>query len=138
MLSELLESALSLTRICPSATVTRDDDMDDALKAKLNEARQRMNSQQAGINANRKHDDPAMREWARGKQRPANAERAQFRKSLTDEERSQIEERIQQVLDDNPALSPANAAALDSKIEPPSVSFEVLDEYYFLRDILAG
>jgi len=126
------------TRICPSPTVARHDDMDDALKAKLNEARQRMNSQQAGINANRKHDDPAMREWARGKQRPANAERAQFRKSLTDEERSQTEERIQEVLDDNPALTPANAATLDSKIEPPSVSFEVLDEYYFLRDILAG
>jgi hypothetical protein len=112
--------------------------MDDALKAKLNEARNRMNSQQAGINANRKHDDPAMREWARGKQRPANAERARFRKSLTDEERNQIEERIQQLLDDNPALSPANAATLDSKIERPSVSFEVLDEYYFLKDILAG
>ena len=26
-----------------------------------------MNRQQAGINAHRKHDDPAMREWARGK-----------------------------------------------------------------------
>jgi hypothetical protein len=114
------------------------NNMDETLRAKLDEARERMNSKQAGINANRKHDDPAMREWARGKQRPANAERAQFRKSLTDEERSQIEERIQQVLDDNPALSPANAATLDSKIEPPSVSFEVVDEYYFLRDILAG
>jgi hypothetical protein len=41
--------------------------MDAALKAKLDEARERMNSQQAGINANRKHDDPKMREWARGK-----------------------------------------------------------------------
>ena len=112
--------------------------MDDALKAKLDEARKRMNCQQAGINANRKHDDPAMREWARGKQRPANAERAQFRNSLTDEDRNQIEERIQQLLDDNPPLSSANAAPLDSKSEPPSVSFEVLDEYYFLRDILAG
>jgi hypothetical protein len=110
--------------------------MDETLKAKLDEARNQMNSQQAGINANRKHDDLAMREWARGKQRPANAERARFRKSLTDEERSQIEERIQQLLDDNPTLSPAKAATLDSKIEPPSVSFEVLDEYYFLRDIL--
>jgi hypothetical protein len=112
--------------------------MDESLKAKLDEARNRMNSQQAGINANRKHDDPAMREWARGKQRPANAERAQFRNSLTDEDRNQIEERIQELLDDNPALSVANAATLDSKIEPPSVSFEVLDEYYFLRDVLAG
>ena len=65
--------------------------MDDTLRAKLDEARTRMNSQQAGINANRKHDDPAMREWARGKQRPANAERAQFRNSLTDEDRSQID-----------------------------------------------
>jgi hypothetical protein len=37
--------------------------MDEALKAKLDEARERMNSQQDGINANRKHDDPAMREW---------------------------------------------------------------------------
>jgi len=34
-----------------------------------------MNSEQAGINANRKNDDPAMRQWARGKQRPANSER---------------------------------------------------------------
>jgi len=49
--------------------------MDDALRAKLDEARARLNSQQAGINANRKHDDQAMREWARGEQRPANAER---------------------------------------------------------------
>jgi hypothetical protein len=111
--------------------------MDKPLIAKLDEARKRMNSQQAGINANRKHDDPATREWARGKQRPANAERAQFRASLTDEDRRQIEERIDQLVRDNPTLSPTNARALDSKTEPPSVSVEVLDEYYFLRDILA-
>jgi hypothetical protein len=111
--------------------------MDEALKAKLDEARERMNSQQAGINASRKHDDPAMREWARGKQRPANAERAQFRASLTDEDRSQIEERIEQLLQDNPALSPTNARALNPETEPPSVSSEVLDEYYFLRDMVA-
>jgi hypothetical protein len=110
--------------------------MDVALKAKLDEARERMNSQQAGINANRKHDDPAVREWARGKQRPANAERAQFRASLTDEDRSQIEERMEQLVRDNPALSPTNARTLDSKTERSSVSAEVLDEYYFLRDIV--
>jgi len=120
-----------------SDSCEKDDNMDAALKAKLAEARERMNSQQAGINANRKHDDPAMREWARGKQRPANAERAQFRDSLTDEDRSQIEERIEQLVHDNPTLSPTNARALDSETEPPSVSVEVLDEYYFLRDILA-
>jgi hypothetical protein len=79
--------------------------MDDAPKAKLDEARNRMNSQQAGTNAHGKHDDPAMREWARGKQGPANAGRAQFRKSLTDETRSQIEEHREQLVDDNPALS---------------------------------
>jgi hypothetical protein len=111
--------------------------MDEALKAKLDEARERMNRQQAGINASRKHDDPAMREWARGKQRPANAERAQFRASLTDEDRSQIEERIEQLLHDNPALSPTKARALNPETEPPSVSAEVLDEYYFLRDMVA-
>jgi hypothetical protein len=111
--------------------------MDAALKAKLDEARERMSSQQAGINENRKHDDPAMREWARGKQRPANAERAQFRASLTDEERRQIEERIEQLLHDNPALSPTSARTLDPNTGPPSVPFEVLDEYYFLRDILS-
>jgi hypothetical protein len=77
-----------------------------------------------------------MREWARGKQRPANAERAQFRNSLAEGERNQIEERIQQLLDENPALSPVNAATLDARTEPPSVAFEVLDEYYFLRDII--
>jgi len=110
--------------------------MDGALKAKLDEARERMNSQQAGINADRKREDRATREWARGKQRPANAERALFRNSLTDEDRRQIEERIQQLLDDNPALSPTNARTLDSKTEPPCVSLEVRDEYYFLRDIV--
>ena len=112
------------------------NNMDGALKAKLDEARERMNSQQAGINADRKREDRATREWARGKQRPANAERALFRYSLTDEDRRQIEERIQQLLDDNPALSPTNARTLDSKTEPPCVSLEVLDEYYFLRDIV--
>jgi hypothetical protein len=111
--------------------------MDAALKAKLDEARERMSTQQAGINANRKHDDPAMREWARGKQRPANEERDRFRKSLTDEERTQIEERIEQLVHDNPTLCTTNAPTVDSKIEPPSLPFEVLDEYYFLKDILA-
>jgi hypothetical protein len=38
---------------------------------------------------------------------------------------------------DDPTLSPTNAQALDSETEPPSVSVEVLDEYYFLRDILS-
>jgi len=111
--------------------------MNEALKAKLDKARKRMNSQQAGINANRKHDDPAMREWARGKQRPANTERAQFRASLTDEDRSQIEERIEQLVHDNPTLSLANARTLDSKTEPPSIPAEVLEEYYFLREMVA-
>jgi hypothetical protein len=111
--------------------------MDEALKAKLDEARERMNSQQARINADRKNDHRATRELARGKQRPVNAERAQFRNSLTDEDRSQIEERIQQLLDDNPALSCTNARTLDSTTEPSCVSLEVLDEYYFLRDIAA-
>jgi hypothetical protein len=110
--------------------------MDEALKAKLGEAWERMNSQQAGINADRQHDDRATREWARGKQRPANAERAQFRNSLTDEDRRQIEERIQQLLDDNPTLSVTSATPLEAKTQPPSVSVEVLDEYYFLRDMI--
>jgi hypothetical protein len=109
--------------------------MDEALKARLDEARERMNRAQAGINADRKHDDRATREWARGKQRPANTERTHFRNSLTDEDRNQIEERIQQLLDDNPALSTTNARTPESKIEPPSLSRELLDEYYFLREI---
>ena len=35
----------------------RGTNMDSALKAKLDEARQRLNSRQIGINAERKHDD---------------------------------------------------------------------------------
>jgi hypothetical protein len=111
--------------------------MDEALKAKIEEARKRMNSNQAGINADRKHEDPVMREWARGKQRPAIAERVQFRNSLTDKDRSQIEERIDQLVHDNPTLSSTNTLTMDSKTEPPSVSVEVLDEYYFLRELLS-
>jgi hypothetical protein len=111
--------------------------MDEALKVKLNEARKRMNSQQAGINENRKHNDPAMREWARGRQRPANTERAQFKASLTDQDRSQIEECIEQLVHNNPTLSPVNTRTLDSPTEPSSVPVEVLEEYYFLRDMVA-
>ena len=110
--------------------------MDEALRAKLDEARKRMNGQQAGINANRKHEDSAIREWARGKQRLANTERAHLRASLTDEDRSQIEERIDRLVRDNPTLSPSNARTLDSTTEPPSVPVGVLEEYYFLRDMV--
>ena len=56
--------------------------------------------------------------------------------SLTDEERTQIEERIEQLANDNPTLSRANTRTLDSATEPPSASVEVLAEYYFLRDIV--
>jgi hypothetical protein len=108
--------------------------MDEPLRAKLDEARKRMNVQQAGINADRKDDDPAMREWARGKQKPANAERAEFRNSLTDDERSQIEERLEQLVRDNPTLSQMDA---ESKTEPLPVSAELLEEYHFLRDMVA-
>ena|SRR5207302_3376602 len=110
--------------------------MDENLKAKLEEARKRMNGAQAGINANRKHDDPATREWARGKQRPANAERAQFRNSLTDAERRQIEERIEQLAHENPTLYGTHDAS-EPSTELPAVSVEVLDEYYFLREMVA-
>jgi len=128
----------NLTQKFPqSDSCEEDNKMDATLKAKLDEARERLSSQQAKINTNRIHDDPARREWARGTQGPANAERDHFRNSLTDEDRSQIEERIEQLLHDNPTLSPTNARTLDSKTEPPSVSLEVLDEYYFLRGILS-
>ena len=104
--------------------------MNDRLRAKLDEARERMNSQQAGINMNRKHDDPVMREWARGKQRPANAERELFRASLTNDDLEQIEERIEQLIETNPALASATIRKVDSKTEP-SVPREVLEEYHF-------
>jgi hypothetical protein len=71
-----------------------------------------------------------MLRWARGTQGPANPERDHFRNSLTDEDRSQIEERIEQLLHDNPTLSLTKARPLHSETEPPSVPFEVLDEYY--------
>src|SRR5581483_909868 len=94
------------------------DTMNDRLRAKLDEARERMNSQQAGINMNRKHDDPAMREWARGKQRPANEERELFKASLTNEDLEQIEERIEQLARENPSLSSVSVGAVDSKADP--------------------
>ena len=110
--------------------------MDDHLRAKLDQARERMNSEQAGINASRKHDDPAIRQWARGKQRPANAERELFRASLTNEDLEQIEERIGQLIQGNPALSSATNETVDSKTDP-SVPLEVLEEYHFLRDMVS-
>jgi hypothetical protein len=91
--------------------------MNDRLRAKLNEARERMKCQQAGINMNRKHDDPAMREWARGKL-------------------EQIEERIEQLVRENPALSSVTTGAVDSKADP-SVPLATLEEYHFLRDMVS-
>ena len=111
--------------------------MDDHLRAKLDEARKRMNDHQAGINANRKHDDLAIRQWARGKQRPANAERDQFRAALTDEDLEQIEERLEQLVRENPGLYRAADRTVDSKKQLPSVSVEVLEEYHFLKDMVA-
>jgi hypothetical protein len=116
--------------------IVRSQNMDEALKKKIEEARKRMNSNQAGINVNRTKEDRVMREWARGKQRPANAERVQFRNSLADEERGQIEARIDQLVHDNPTLLSTNAPMMNSKTNPPSVSVEVLDEYYFLKELL--
>ena len=72
-----------------------------------------------------------MRERAGGKQRPADAERAEFGKSLSDAERNQIELRIQQLLGENPTLSPANARPPGVEDRAASVPFEVLDEYFF-------
>ena len=110
--------------------------MDTTLKVKLDEARKRLASTQDRINANRRHDDHAMREWARGEQRPANRDRAQFRDSFTNDERSQIEDRLQQLVIQYPKLSPVNAAMRDAATESPATPAEILDEYYFLRDIL--
>lgn len=96
-----------------------------------------MNDHQAGINANRKDDDLAIRQWARGKQRPANAERDQFRASLTDEDLEQIEERLEQLIRENLGLSTPADRTTDSKTQPPSVSVEVLEEYHFLGDMVS-
>jgi len=110
--------------------------MDTTLKVKLDEARKRLASTQDRINANRRHDDHAMREWARCEQRPANRDRAQFRDSFTNDERSQIEDRLQQLVKEYPTLSPVNATMLDGTTEPPAIPAEVLDEYYFLREMI--
>jgi len=40
------------------------NNMDETLRARLYEARERMNNKQVGINTDRRHDDPVMREWA--------------------------------------------------------------------------
>jgi hypothetical protein len=111
--------------------------MDDRLRAKLDEARKRMNDHQAGINANRKDDDLAIRQWARGKQRPANVERDQFRASLTNEDLEQIEERLEQLVRENLGLSSSSVGTVDPKTQLPSVSVEVLEEYHFLRDMVS-
>jgi hypothetical protein len=60
--------------------------------------------------------------------------RAEFRNSLIDEERSQVEEGIEQLVRDNPTLSGMDA---ELKTEPLPVSAELLEEYYFLWDMVA-
>jgi uncharacterized protein (DUF2336 family) len=51
----------------------------------------------------------------------SKSERTQFRNSLNDEDRKQIEESVQQLVDHNPPLSVTSAAPLNARTEPPSV-----------------
>jgi hypothetical protein len=54
--------------------------------------------------------------------------------SLTEEDRREIEERYS---NSTTTLHwPHERSTLDLKTKPPCVSLEVLDEYYFLRDIV--
>jgi hypothetical protein len=102
---------------------------------KLDEARERLNSKQAGINASRQNKDQVFREWARGEQTVANARREQFRNSLSEHEREQIEQRIQELLEEHPELSPVNVKQLGGS-PPRSVDSDLLEEYYFLRELV--
>jgi hypothetical protein len=106
--------------------------MDTALKAKLDEARKRLNSQQADINLKRRHSDQVFREWAGGEQNLATGQRDHFRISLSENEREQIEDRIQELLNDYPQLS---AVAVRPPYNPATPD-EAAEEYYFLNDLV--
>jgi hypothetical protein len=110
--------------------------MDAALKAKLDDARKRLNSQQAEINANRRHSDQVFREWARGEQNVATEQRDHFRISLSENEREQIEDRIQELLNDYPQLSAVAVRPPYNPATPHSIPDEAAEEYYFLNDLV--
>jgi hypothetical protein len=110
--------------------------MDAALKAKLDEARKRLNSKQAEINANRRHSDQVFREWARGEQNVAIEQRDHFRISLSENEREQIENRVQELLNDYPQLSAVAVRPPNTTATTPSIPDEALEEYYFLNDLV--
>jgi hypothetical protein len=110
--------------------------MDTALKAKLDEARKRLNSKQAEINANRRHSDQVFREWARGEQNVAIEQRDHFRISLSENEREQIENRLQELLNDYPQLSTVAVRPPNTPATTPSIPDEALEEYYFLNDLV--
>jgi hypothetical protein len=110
--------------------------MDIALKARLDEARKRLNSKQADINANRRHSDQVFREWARGEQSLASEQRDHFRISLSENEREQIEGRVQELLNDYPQLSAVAVRLPNTPATPPSIPDEALEEYYFLNDLV--
>ena len=106
--------------------------MNAALRAKLEQARKRLNEKQTDINDNRHHGSRATREWARGEQKIANLDRQRFRDSLTDDERHEIEARLHELAERYPQLSEPHS----SEDLAPVINAEAMDEYHFLRDLL--
>ena len=110
--------------------------MEEKLKKKLDEAQQRLTNKQEGINTNREHRDKVFREWARGEQAVVNNERETFKGSFTDEERRQIEQRMEELLNEHPELSPHSVKPLDGS-DAPVFDTKIIEEYFFLRELLS-
>jgi hypothetical protein len=110
--------------------------MEQELKAKLGAARERLNSQQAGISVKRTHEDRVVREWGRGEQRQAATKREQFRNSLTEHERHQIEERIGELISQYPRLGDGTVQRSHAEARPASIPGDAWEEYQFLRELV--
>jgi hypothetical protein len=76
------------------------------------------------------------REWARGEQNVAIEQRDRFRISLSENEREQIENRLQELLNDHPQLSAVAVRPPNTPATTPSIPDEALEEYYFLNDLV--
>lgn len=104
--------------------------MDDKLKRKMDDARERIQSKRVAIT---KEADPAMREQMIT---DVTQEERQLHQSLTDGEREQVEQRFQEV--ERQAAIPTRPRHPDSIKPAEAIPWQLNDEYYFLRRILRG
>lgn len=101
--------------------------MDETLKSKLDEARERIQTKYARINSEIRASKEQKEAWLQD----VDADEKDVAGSLTEEDREEVRTRIKELAPK--AAVPVKPRVLDSNAPVQSIEWEIPDEYYFLR-----